>query len=94
MTSVKKWIDDNIKNGNIDYFEYDEFSNIVKIGKGGFGIVNKADLKSMRLEVALKCSAHENSEIEVNYINKLNELVKEVGIFYFISIEYYKIHRN
>ena len=84
MTSVKEWIDDKIKNGDIDYFEYEEFSNIVEIGRGGFGKVSRADLNSMGL-VALKSSIYENSNIKENDdIDMLNDLVKEVRIVFFI----------
>ena len=79
MTPVKEWFGNMINNGDIVYFEYDKFSNIDEIGRGGFGIVCKADLTSMGLEVALKSPVNENSKIEENDINKLNELVKEVG---------------
>ena len=66
MTSVKEY-----------YFEYDTFSNIVEIG---IDKVSKAYLTSTGLEVALKISVYENSEIENNNINKLD---KEVGITVF-----------
>ena len=86
MTSVKEWIDDKIKDGNINYFEYDKFNNIVEIGRGGFGKVKKADLTSMGLKVALKSSIYEYSRIEENDINRLNNLVKEVRIAFFLHI--------
>ena len=96
MTLVKNWFDDKIINGDIDYFEYDKFSNIVEIGRGGFGKVSRADLNSMGLEVALKISIHGNSNIKENNIDELNDLVREVGIvfFYHILALNYKIYRN
>ena len=85
MTLVKNWIDDKIKNGDIDYFEYNKFSNIVVIGRGGFGKVSRADLNSTGLEVALKSSIYENSNIKENDdIDMLDDLVKEVRIVFFI----------
>ena len=86
MTPIKEWIDNKIKDKDIDYFEYDTFSNIVEIGRGGFGKVSKAYLNSMGIEVAIKSSIYENSEIEENNIDKLNEIVKEVGITFFFYI--------
>ena len=83
MTSPKEWIDNKIKNEVIIYFEYDKFNNIVEIGRGGFGKVKKADLTSMGLKVALKSSIYENSRIEENDVDRLNELVKEVRIAFF-----------
>ncbi|RGB27388.1 kinase-like domain-containing protein [Rhizophagus diaphanus] len=39
MTSVKEWIEEKIKNKYIRYFKYDEFSQVVEIGRGGFGVL-------------------------------------------------------
>ena len=73
--SIKKWIDKKIEDGDINYFEYNEFSLIVKIAEGAFGKVSRAHLASEGLEVALKSFVDENSNIEED---KLNEFVKEV----------------
>lgn len=77
MTSVKEWIEEKIKNGYIRYFEQDKFSQISIIGRGSFGIVNKANLANTGL-VALKIICNENSEEEHNEFN--DEFVKEVEI--------------
>ena len=67
--TLKDWIKEKIRDENITYFEYSEFSNIAVIGKGGFGIVNKADWTSGGIQVALK--------MLLNSID-IEELVKEV----------------
>ena len=63
MTSLKEWIDTKIEDGNINHFEYNNFSNIVRISEGGFGIVNRADWNNGGIKVALK-SLLNNSTIE------------------------------
>jgi hypothetical protein len=85
MTSAKEWIEENIKNGFIRYFEYDKFSQIVEIGRGSFGKVSKADLADTGL-VALKIIISKNSEEELNEAN--DEFVEEVKIFFML---YYMI---
>ena len=74
MTSLKEWIDLKIKDGDIYYFEYSEFSNVKKIGEGAFGIVNRADWKSGRIKIALKILANNSSINEDN----MNKFLKEV----------------
>ncbi len=71
MTPLKDWIDKKIKDEDITYFEYSELSNFVEIGRGGFGIVNKADLTGRGIKVALKSLLTMNK-------NEINQLVKEV----------------
>ncbi|EXX71619.1 Sps1p [Rhizophagus irregularis DAOM 197198w] len=79
MTSVKEWVKEKIKNGYIRYFELDKFSQITIIGRGSFGIVNKADLANTGL-VALKIICNENSEEEHDEFN--DEFVKELKLLY------------
>jgi hypothetical protein len=84
MTSITKWFDEKIKDEHIDYFEYSEFNEIVEIGRGGFGNVSKAKLANTGL-VALKTLIDENSNIEEDKLNRLDEFIKEVRIFFFMS---------
>ncbi|RIA96280.1 kinase-like domain-containing protein [Glomus cerebriforme] len=77
MTSVKEWIDKKIEDGDIKYFEYDEFSLIKEIGRGAFCKVSRAYLASSKLEVALKTFVDENSSIEEEI---LNEFVRELNL--------------
>ena len=72
--SLNEWIDTKIKDGDIIYFEYNEFSNVEKIGEGAFGIVNRADWKRCGIRVALKILANNSSIDEDN----MNKFVKEV----------------
>ena len=46
MMSLNEWIGMKIKGNDINYFEYDEFSNVEKFGE----IVNRADWKVVELE--------------------------------------------
>ena len=78
MTPVKEWIDKKIEDGDILYFEYSKFSNVDEIGKGAFGKVSSADYTNTK--IALKRFSDGNSSFEENDINKLNELVDEVGM--------------
>jgi serine/threonine protein kinase len=54
MTSFKKWIDSKIEDGDINYFEYNNFSNIKRISEGGFGVINSAHWNNGGVKVALK----------------------------------------
>ncbi|PKY48217.1 kinase-like protein [Rhizophagus irregularis] len=49
MTSFNEWID-----GDIDFINYNEFSNMKKVGEGSFGIVESTDWKSYKIQAALK----------------------------------------
>ncbi|GBB98375.1 hypothetical protein RclHR1_32050001, partial [Rhizophagus clarus] len=78
MTPIIEWIEENVKK-YIHYFEYERFSQIVKIGNGRFGIVYKANLVNTGL-VALKVIVNEDSEqkLDVNdeFVKELNLLLK------------------
>jgi serine/threonine protein kinase len=68
-----------MKEEDIVYFKYSEFSKIKEIGKGGFGIVNKAETNDKK-QVALKgLIKKSNLEIEKNIIEIF---VKEVRIIF------------
>ena len=77
MTSLKEWIDTKVESGYIDYFEYNDFNNIETIGKGGFGIVKRADwVDGGGIKVALKGLVN-NSIIDENQKkNFLKEVLK------------------
>jgi hypothetical protein len=70
MTS-KEWIDKKIENGNIKYFEYSNFRNIEVIGKGAFGVVNKAYLGG-GIKVALKSPLDNNENQEENFLKEVS----------------------
>ncbi|EXX62734.1 uncharacterized protein OCT59_008415 [Rhizophagus irregularis] len=74
MTSLNEWIDMKIKDGNIDYVEYSEFSNVEKVGEGAFGIVNSAHWKSCGIKIAIKILIN-NSSVDENI---MDEFVKEL----------------
>ncbi|PKC59018.1 hypothetical protein RhiirA1_470052 [Rhizophagus irregularis] len=74
MTSLNEWIDLKIKDAEIDYIGYSEFSNVKKIGNGSLGIVESADWKSCAIKVVLKTLINNPSVDEDN----LDEFVKEL----------------
>ena len=45
MSEDINWIEQCIKQKHIKYYEYNKFSNIIKIGSGGFSHVYRANLK-------------------------------------------------
>jgi hypothetical protein len=83
MTSIKVWIEENINNGYIRYFEYDNFKidKNNEIGRGSFGKVEKANLANTGL-VALKTLFNKNSNDELDETD--DEFVKEVGITFYV----------
>ncbi|CAB4426615.1 unnamed protein product [Rhizophagus irregularis] len=74
MTSFNEWIDMKIKDGDIHYVEYNEFSSVKKVGEGSFGIVESADWKSRGIKIALKTLIDHSSVDE----NSMNKFVKEL----------------
>ncbi|GBC28758.2 kinase-like domain-containing protein [Rhizophagus irregularis DAOM 181602=DAOM 197198] len=72
----EEWIKKKIEDADILYFEYSEFIGIEEIGKGGFGIVNKAETSDKKL-VALKgLIEKKNSKFEENIIKSFVEELK------------------
>ena len=72
---------------NINYFDYSEFSNIIEIGKGGFGVVNRATTKD-RTQVALKGLINKKiSEISENDIKNFVNEVRKNYIQYIINLK-------
>ena len=49
-----EWIEEAIAKDYFKYYEYKYFSNIQKIGSGGFGIVYRANWKNLEQHFALK----------------------------------------
>jgi serine/threonine protein kinase len=84
MSKLNEWIDAKIKDGDIIYFDYDEFSNVKKVGEGAFGCVNKAYWKSGGIKIALKILAKTSS------INKdnMDMFFKEVTLRISYSIQF------
>jgi hypothetical protein len=80
MTSLKEWIEKKIEDKDINYFKFEEFSNIRIIGSGGYSVVHKADWNRRGMKVAaLKTLRSDynsrNSQIDEG---KIKEFVKEV----------------
>ncbi|CAB5191719.1 unnamed protein product [Rhizophagus irregularis] len=74
-----EWIKKKIEEHDINYFEYSEFGKFIEIGRGGFGIVSKAETNDKK-QVALKGLT--NSVIEENVIKNL---VKELKLLRMVS---------
>lgn len=76
MTKLKEWIDMKVNDEIIKYFEYNNFSDIEDIAKGGFGIVRSANWIDGGIKVALK-SLLINSAIDENQMeNFVREVIK------------------
>lgn len=59
MASLNEWINVKIEDGDINYVEYNEFSNIEKVGERAFGVVNRAYCwRSGGINIALKILAN------------------------------------
>jgi len=90
MTSLKDWIDTKIKDGVINYFEYNNFTFTGEIGEGAFGIVKRADWCDGGIKVALK-SLLKNQTIDEN---QKKYFLREVKINITKILKYYFIHKN
>ena len=71
MASLRKWIDTNIERGEINYFEYNNFSTVEKIGEG----VSRANWINGGIKVALK--RLNNSTIDINQKEKFRREVSK-----------------
>lgn len=75
---MDKWIIEKIKSEDINYFDYKEFSDNVEIGRGGFGIVYKANWNKRGMkDAALKSMLNNNNNSPLNK-EKFEEFIKEV----------------
>ncbi|CAB4402497.1 unnamed protein product [Rhizophagus irregularis] len=75
----QEWIKKKLEKEDISYFEYNEFSKPIPIGKGGFGIVYKAETND-KMPVALKGLI--DSVIDENIIKNF---VKELKLLRMVS---------
>jgi hypothetical protein len=73
--SLNKWIDMKIQDDDINYFKYNEFSNMKKVGEGASGIVKEADWKSCGIKVALMILENNPSINEDNMKKFLKEVI-------------------
>ncbi|PKC68270.1 hypothetical protein RhiirA1_440701 [Rhizophagus irregularis] len=83
MTS-SEWIDKKIEEEDINFFRYDEFINLEKVGEGAFGIVNRADWNSGKIKIALKILTNNKAISEINNENNvksnMEKFIKELKI--------------
>ena len=72
MTSL--WVEKKIKDKDINYFDYKEFSNLREIGSGGYSVVYKAnwDFRGMKV-AALRIlrNSQIDKEIEENFVKEV-----------------------
>jgi hypothetical protein len=54
MSPFKIWLESQIVANHIKYFNYAEFSDMIRVGEGGSGTVCKANWNSRKMTVALK----------------------------------------
>ena len=77
MTSIasdKKWFNENIENGNIRVYPFKDFIDPVCIGAGGYGVVFKAEAKTLARTVAYKLLFPQHEDV------MFENFVKEVSI--------------
>ena len=79
--TLSDWINLKRDDDDINYFEYNEFINMEKVGEGGFATVSKAYWKSGRITLALKTLL--NKPINEQNANDRNKFLKEVRIEYY-----------
>jgi serine/threonine protein kinase len=77
----KVWLEAQIEANSIKSFNHAEFSNIVRVGEGGFGNVYKAYWKSRRMTVALKSLKAIPDETTREFVREVNFI-----LFYFIYL--------
>lgn len=77
----KDWLEAQIEANNIKSFNHAEFSNIVRVGEGGYGNVYKAYWKSRRMTVALKALKTIPDETTREFVREVNFI-----LFYFFII--------
>jgi len=71
-TNVDKMSDEEVLS-SVRFYPFDDFTDSTVIGKGGFGIVTKAKLKTLDRVVAYKFLIPENED------EAFTSFVKEVG---------------
>src|SRR5436190_1256956 len=83
MTELNKWvlIDEKVKDDEVNYFDYDEFSDVEKVEEGAFGSINRAERKCCGIKVALKTLMN-NPSIDENNTDNMNKFLKEVMLKY------------
>ncbi|PKY56390.1 kinase-like protein [Rhizophagus irregularis] len=80
MTKLKEWIDMKVNDEIIKYFEYNNFSDIEDIAKGGFGIVRSANWIDGGIKVALKSLLISIDE------NQMENFVRELKLLHQVNV--------
>ena len=67
------WLENSISNEHVRYYEYTDFKNIKKIGKGSFGNVVRANWKDTDRFFALKLFNNDSVSLKevVNEVQRL-----------------------
>ncbi|CAB4442511.1 unnamed protein product [Rhizophagus irregularis] len=90
-----QWIEDGISKCYINYYEYNEFQNIRRIGSGAFSNVYRANWKSSNTVVALKSFRNDSCVIEiVNELQLLHLTQFHANIIRFFGITKRKSNDN
>ncbi|UZO03976.1 uncharacterized protein OCT59_024375 [Rhizophagus irregularis] len=67
------WIEEAVDKEHLNYYQYNQFTNIQEIGTGGFGKVYRANWKNTKKQLALK------SFFNLNHVT-MKEIVSELKI--------------
>ncbi|CAG8481302.1 13511_t:CDS:2 [Acaulospora morrowiae] len=78
-----EWLEEEIKNGRVNSFNYNQFTILKEIGTGGFGIVECAEWKVFERKVALK--RLKNSQPQLDELS-LKEFIREIRLLRKISV--------
>ena len=54
IVSNKEWLRKNIEDGNLRFYSFDDFVDVIYIGVGGYGTVFRAKMKTLGRTVAYK----------------------------------------
>jgi hypothetical protein len=79
------WIEEAIDKEHIEYYEYNEFSNIQEIGTGSFAKMYRANWRNLKEYFALK-SFFNLDKVTLKEI--VHEVILDKSIFFFISIAF------
>src|SRR4051812_37574435 len=74
------WIEEAIEKNYFKYYEYKNFSNIKKVGSGGFGKVYRANWKNSHQYLALKSFSNLNNATAKEIVHEVIIIIQYFGL--------------